>query len=347
MSSGNFKTNYTQDAAIFQTVFAKFWLVVLFIIVLILPKIVGEYLLYLVIMACIAAIGAVGLNILSGFTGQISLGHAAFLGIGAYTTAILVTKLNVQIWVALPLSGLLAALASLLVGIPCLRLKSLYLAMATMIFGFIVEYIIVHWNSVTNGIAGMNLSKPRLGNYTFQSDISFYYLTVFLTGLLIIAAKNIIRTKTGRAFMAIRDSDRAAEVMGVNIHIYKLIAFLISSFYAGVAGSLYAYYLNYISGDSFSLLVSIEYIAMLIVGGIGSIVGSVFGAFFIVLLPEAIRLIIDIFRDSYPQLSALFLDLRGGIYGIFIILFLIFQPEGMYGIWCDIKVFFITWPYKR
>jgi len=298
-------------------------------------------------MAGIATIGAVGLNILTGFTGQVSLGHAAFLGIGAYTTAILATKFNAPIWLALPLSGLSASLAGLSVGVPCLRLKSLYLAMATMVFGFIVEYIIVHWNAVTNGVAGINLSRPQVGNFTFESDINFYYLIIFLTLLSIIAAKNIIRTKTGRALMAIRDSDTAAEVMGINIHKYKLIAFLVSSFYAGIAGSLYAYYLNYISGDSFSLLVSIEYIAMLIVGGMGSIVGSVFGAVFMTFLPETIRSIIDIFRESYPQLSTLFLDIRGGIYGIFIMLFLIFQPDGMYGLWNDVKVFFLTWPYKR
>ena len=147
--------------------------------------------------------------------------------------------------------------------------------------------------------------------------------------------------------MAIRDSDTAAEVIGINISKYKLIAFLVSSFYVGVAGSLYAYYINYISGDSFSIMVSIEYIAMLIVGGIGSLAGSVFGALFMTLLPEMIRFIIDMFRDSYPNLSSLFLDLKGGIYGVIIILFLFFAPEGLYGIWRDVKAFFLTWPYKR
>lgn len=347
MTSGDFKTDYRKDIAIFQTTWVKGWLVFFILALLIFPFVVGEYPVYIMNLCGIAIIGALGLNILTGFTGQISLGHAAFIAIGAYTSGILTTKLGMPFWFTIPIAGLVSAFAGLIVGIPSLRLKGLYLAITTMAFSIIVEYIIMRWKSLTGGAVGMEIPRPVLGGIAFESDRSFYFVILFFVVLGIIFSRNLIRTKAGRAFIAIRDRDIAAEVIGVDLSRYKIISFMISSFYAGVAGSLYGALIMNISSEQFALHVSIEYVAMIIIGGMGSILGSIYGAVFMTLVPEILRFSVKLFgiADIYPSIIDIIDEIKVGVFGILIILFLIYEPEGIYGRWRKIKAYWKTWPF--
>jgi len=267
MRCGDFKESYITDEEIFQSVFVKFWLAVFLVFLGIIPFLVNAYILYIANLIGFAIIGAVGLNILTGFTGQISLGHAAFVGVGGYTTAILMTKLNFSFWLALPCAGFMAALAGLIIGIPSLRVKGLYLCMATLAAQFIFEFIFIHWESMTSGIRGINVPAPSIGGFAINTELRFYFLTLVMVILAVIFARNLVRSRVGRAFVAIRDRDLAAEIMGISLFRYKLTAFAISSFYAGVAGALWVSFMRIVTPDHFPFHLSIQYLAMVIVGG--------------------------------------------------------------------------------
>lgn len=345
MTSGDFKTSYQSDMAIFQTGWVKLWMGLFFVLLLVFPFITSSYFIYIINLSGIAIIAALGLNLLTGYTGQISLAHASFLAIGAYSSAILTSDAGLSFWIAMPLSGLIAAIIGLLIGIPALRLKGFYIAIVTLGFALIIEHIIVRWDSLTRGAEGMAVPPIKLGDFVFRTDRGYYFLILFMVIIAVLFAKNLVRTKVGRAFMAIRDRDISAKVIGVDLTKYKIIAFFISSFYAGIAGSLYAHYLAFIGLEHFTLMVSIEYIAMVIVGGMGSILGSIYGALFITLLPEGIRLLTDPLSISYPVLAVRFGDFKAAVYGLIIILFLIFEPDGFYGRWQTIKIYWKNWPF--
>jgi len=346
MPSGQFKTSYRDDLKIFQTTWTKSWLCVLMVMLIVFPFVVGQYFLYIANLIGIAVIGVLGLNILSGFTGQISLGHSAFVAIGAYASTLLSLKLGIPFWLALPVAGLITALSGLIIAIPCLRLRGLYLAIATFAFYFIVEYVIVHWDNLTNGTGGLTVPEPTVLGLAIDSDIKLYFIILILMICSLAFAKNLIRTEVGRAFIAIRDNDIAAEVIGVDITKYKIYSFMICSFYAGVAGSLYAITLSFIGPEHFSFLMTIEYLAMALVGGIGTISGSIFGAIFMTLLPEGIRLLRDALSADYPFLVTRLADLQSSLYGLVIIFFLIFEPTGLFGLWARAKNYWWAWPYS-
>jgi branched-chain amino acid transport system permease protein len=293
----------------------------------------------------IAAIGALGLNLLTGYTGQISLGHGAFVAIGAYTTALLTGRLGVPFFFSLPLSGLMAAGLGMIVGIPSLRLKGLYLALGTLAFGFIVEYVIFHWG-LTQGDMGMAVERIRIGDFIIKTERQYFYLIMIFATLGTLCAKNIVRTKIGRNFIAIRDRDIAAEALGIPLAKYKVMAFAISSFYAGVAGCLMAHYLKWIVPGSFNISLSIAFIAMIILGGLGTILGSILGAILITGIPHVIVYLTDFFKEGFPALSGLIVDIKLGIFGLVIVLTLLFEPSGLFGIYRRIKVYWKTWPYK-
>lgn len=345
MPSGYYQTHYRQDLKIFQTRFQKLWLGVLAVLLIVFPFVSGQYLVYIANLCGIAVIGALGLNILSGYTGQISLGHAAFLAIGAYSSTLLTLKWGIPFWVSLPLSGVITALFGLLIAIPCLRLRGLYLAITTFAFAFCVEYVIIHWKSLTNSTSGLTVPHPSMGGFIFDSDRKFYFLIISVMIPALIFAKNLFRTEAGRAFIAIRDKDIAAEVIGIDITRYKLLSFMTSSFYAGIAGGLYAVTLSSIGPEHFNFLVTIQYIAMVLVGGMGSILGTIFGAVFMTLLPEGIRLLRDVLSNDFPFLITRLADLQASFYGLVIILFLIFEPRGIFGLWVRQKNYWKGWPY--
>lgn len=346
MRSKTFRESYREDIRIFQTAWVKIWLAVFVIALLTLPMWGDPYLVYMTNISGIAIVAALGLNILTGLTGQISLGHAAFVALGAYTSAILATRLGLPFWVTIPAAGFVAAIFGILLGFPCLRLKGLYLAMATMSFGVVVEYLVTHLESVTMGVRGISVPAPSMFGYAMTDPGQLFYLIVLVVGVLTLAAKNLVRTRVGRAFVAIRDRDVAAEVIGVNLTNYKVMAFAISSFYGGVAGALYSYSTGYLHPENFTLLLSIEYIAMIIVGGLGSVLGSILGAVFLTVVPDIIKGIADFLGRQLPFLQARY-DEEWNIaaFGLLIMLFLIVEPTGLNGIWGRIKTSFKNWPF--
>ncbi len=345
MRCGDFKDTYVRDEAIFQSLFVKFWLVLFFVFLLIFPFLVNEYVLYIANLIGIAIIGAHGLNLLTGFTGQISLGHAAFVGVGAYTSAILITRAGIPFWWTVPLAGIMSAFAGVIIGIPSLRIKGLYLAIATIAAQFIFEYVFMTWESMTHGIRGINVPDPELFGFQFDTEQKFYFITLFFVIIGTLYARNLIRTRVGRAFIAIRDRDLAAELMGINLFRYKLTSFAISSFYAGVAGSLWVSFMNIVTPEHFPLTLSIEYLAMIIVGGLGSILGSIYGAMFMVLVPELLKFGTE-FIKNIPAFQHIFAPLREVVFGSLIVFFLIFEPRGLAEMWRRIKNFFLLWPFS-
>lgn len=336
---------YQQDLRIFPSPTARISLVIFIIFVLALPLFAGRYAVFVACVCGVSVISALALNILTGYTGLISLGHAAFMGIGAYTAAILASKAGFPFVAALPLAGLAAAIAGIIVGVPTLRLKGLYLVVTTLAFQFIVEHVIYHWESLTLSDKGIKLPVPSILGYKFDTYESFYYIILFLAVLAALFTKNLAMSRTGRAFVAIRDRDIAAEIIGINLAKYKILAFVISSAMAGIAGALYAYLLGLISPDHFTFNLSILYIAMIIVGGMGTVLGSVIGAVFMVLLPEVIGLLSGPIASAYPLFSPRIGAIAVIVYGLIIILFLLFEPNGLFGIWLRIKRYWKPWPY--
>jgi len=340
------KENYLEDEAIFRTLFQKTWFVIFMLGLLIVPPFLSDYYIFFLILVFIAIIGGHGLNILLGYTGQISIGHAAFLGVGGYTYSYLVMVLHWPFWLAIPASGLVAAGVGLIIGIPSLRIKGIYLAVATIAFQFIADYTYFHWEGFSGGPQGRVVEAPSLFGVALTSRISFYYICLILVVFLLWGAKNLMRSKYGRCLMAVRDNDVSAEAIGVPVFRYKLLSFCISSFYAGVAGSLFVIHLRNVYPEFFHLNVSIEYLAMIIVGGMGTIIGTIFGAIFIVIIPEVltniVRLIAQITQSA--EVTVVMAPLRLVVHGLLIILFILIEPAGLAGIWRKVSSYWKIWP---
>jgi branched-chain amino acid transport system permease protein len=315
----------------------------------IIPLGLDSYFLSLANLVWIACIGALGLNILVGYTGQVSIGHGAFMSVGAYTAANLATRLDSPWPVNLLAGGLMAALIGAVVGIPSLRIKGLYLAIATLAGQLIIEWIINHVTFISGGVqASIEVARPQLFGMVLDSQRDMYYFLLFFVVLATIGTMNLVRSRVGRAFIAIRDQDIAAEIIGINIFRYKLLAFAISSFYAGATGVLYTYFLGIANYEQFQLGVSVDYLAMIIIGGLGSVQGSIFGAFFITLLPIVIRRVMEAFGGLLfePQtVLNLIPNVRVMLFGALIIFFLIVEPEGLNRLWRNIRNYFRIWPF--
>ena len=343
---GDFRTTYEKDIEILQTPTTRIGVAAFLAFLVVFPFLVkGEYL-WVGLQILIAVIGAVGLNILTGYTGQISLGQGAFFGVGAYTTAYMTTKMGLSFWFGVPAAGLVTAAAGMVFGIPSLRLKGLYLAIATLASQFILEWVFLRWEPVTGGSYGIEIPRPVIGNFSFDSDRSYYYIVLAFTVVMTLFATNLIRTKTGRAFMAVRDHYISAEIMGISLYKYRLLSFGISSFYAGVAGALFGHALKFVSSEQFSIGVSIVYLAMIIIGGLGSIIGSVFGAVFMILLPKLLSVVTTVISADIPSLTRLVTAFEQGIFGLIIVLFLIFEPDGLAHRWRLIKAYWKLYPFS-
>jgi branched-chain amino acid transport system permease protein len=346
---GNYRENYKQELSIFETDYGRlcviFFLIILFFVA---PFVVSPYMLYIFNTIGIAAIAAIGLNILIGYTGQISLGHGAFFGVGAYAAAILATKLGLGFYIAIPAAGIITALVGMIFGIPSGRLKGLYLTIATLAGQFIIEYVLIHWDSLTKGTMGITLPSATIFNWEIAGDKSFFFLIFLCLVLMTWFAVNIMRSKYGRAFIAIRDNDRAAEGMGIPIFKYKLLSFAISSFYAGFAGALWAYYMVSITTEPFNLGLSVEYIAMVIIGGMGNIPGAIFGATFITLLNELLRYVTGLLMNVgfVTSLGLNMAPLREFVFGLAIVLFILLEPRGIAELWRILRSSFRLWPFS-
>ena len=346
---GNYRESYGRELTVYETDFGRLWSVVgLLVLFFVLPFVSSAYNLYILITIGIMAVATIGLNILVGYTGQISLGHGAFFGVGAYAAAVAATRFEMPFLLSVPFAGLITAIVGMVFGIPSSRLKGLYLTIATLAGQFIIEYTLVHWESVTMGTMGLTLPRASFFGWEIGSDLGFFYVTFAVFLLMLWMAINLMRTKYGRAFIAIRDNDRAAEGMGIPIFPYKLLAFGISSFYAGIAGALWAYYTVSITTEPFNLGLSVEFIAMVIIGGMGNMSGAVFGAVFITILNEGLRWMTDIMMNIgvFTQAGLNMAPLKEFIFGLAILLFILFEPRGLAEGWRIVRSNFRLWPFS-
>ena len=345
MRIGAAKETYAADAALFDTPTQKRWAVLLVAALVVFPFAVDEYWLYLACLVAINVASAAGLNLLTGYTGLVSLGQAAFMGVGAYTVAILQARWQLHFLPNLLAGGVVAMCCGIVVGLPSLRVKGLYLAIATIAAGVLAHFIFAHWTAVTGGSAGLTVRPAQAFGVDLDTSFRFYWLALPVTALLLLGIANLMRTRIGRAFIAIRDRDISAEVLGIRLLPYKLLSFAISSFYAGVAGGLFAYFFRAITPESFPLVMSIFFLAAVIVGGMGTVLGSVLGAVFMTLVPEVLKLVM-----SWLPLSgnaALYLSpVRTIVFGALIVLFLIFEPHGLAEIWRRVRRTFHLWPFR-
>jgi branched-chain amino acid transport system permease protein len=361
-----FQTDYGQDIRLLRH--GGYWWSygVLLLLVLAAPLAVGSYLQSQIVFVFIYAIVGVGLLILAGFAGQVSLGHAAFLAIGAYTAGYM-QRLGVPFLIYLPLSVVLTGAVGALVGFPALRLSGIYLVIATIAFGFIIEEVAARWESVTNGNDGMRIKQIELFGFTVSRDgYSFYYLCLGLLILVLVLALNLLRSPTGRAFIAIRDSETAAQSIGINLSVYKVVAFSISAGMTGLAGCLYAHKMSFISPEMFTLLLSLEFVIVILIGGVGSLHGAVLGSIFVVMVDPFLSYLKDDLPRGIGELARSFgvanpgalqdtlaavggaAGLKGAIYGLIIIVFIVFEPYGLYGRWLKIRLYFELFPlYKK
>ncbi|QHE84438.1 branched-chain amino acid ABC transporter permease [Hydrogenophaga sp. BPS33] len=337
-----FKTNYDQDIRLAKHGGHVLWYSLLVLFLLLAPWTLPEYWLAQLTFVLIYAVVGLGLMLLAGFTGLFSLGHAAFLGVGAYTQAIMVNA-GVPFPLALLCAGLLSAAVGMVVGLPALRVKGIYLGMATLAFGFIVEEVIARWESMTGGNKGLMVNAPKLLGWELISTEHFYLLCLVITVLATLGVVNLMRSFTGRAFVAIRDSEISAQSMGIHLARYKTLSFALSAALAGIGGALYAHKIQFLSPEQFGILQSIDLLLMVVIGGLGSIHGAFLGAIFLIVMPQLIALGKDYLPDAIGQATGL----QGTVYGIVLIAFVLFEPMGLYGRWLKVRTWFQLFPFYR
>ena len=337
-----FKTDYNQDIRLAKHGGHRFWYSMLGLFLLAAPWILGEYMLAQMTFILIYSIAGLGLMLLAGFTGQFSIGHAAFLGVGAYTQAVL-TGMGWPFPVALAVAAGLSAAVGVVVGLPALRVKGIYLGIATLSFGFIVEEVFARWESATGGNAGKSVGSPDIFGWKADTGDSFYFLCLAITVLCTLGVINLLRSSTGRAFVAIRDSEISAQSMGINLAYYKTLSFAISAALAGVGGALYAHQIRFLSPDQFNIIQSIDLLLMVVIGGLGFIHGAFLGAIFLIGLPQGISAVKDFLPDAIGQAPGL----KSVIYGAVLIAFVMFEPMGLYGRWLKIRTYLQLFPFYR
>lgn len=345
---GTYNVSYEKDSAILRTNWQWALLIGFLILLFLIPLFSNNQVLSLLIIIAMSVIAAHGLNILTGLCGQLSVGHAAFVGVGAYASGILATKVGMPFWFALPCAGIIAGLAGVVFGAPALRIKGFYLALATLGAQFIIIYIIGHLSDLTGGYLGMrDIPSPKLGGMVFDTDFKYCYLAMSLAIVMTYFAKNIQRSRIGRAFIAIRDNELAAEVMGVSLFYYKLLAFFIGCFFAGIAGSVWAHYLTALHPEHFALMESIWYVGIIIVGGMGSTLGVILGTVVIRGLSSLMTFVSPLIGEAIPALGYTILASTVPIaFGVIIILFLVFEPRGLAHRWQILKASYRLWPFS-
>lgn len=351
LPAGDYRTSYAADTTIFPTRNSRLAVLLGLALLCLCPLVLGRWELSLMINIGILGIAALGLNILVGFTGQISIGHAAFFGVGAFATAWLHEAFHLPIWLTIPLAGVVTALVGFVFGAPAARLKGLYLAIATLAAQFILEDFFARAQWFTGGVAGRITEPLTLFGFAFDREESYFYVVLFFVVVMFVAAANLMRSRDGRALVAVRDHYLSAEIMGINLAYYRTLSFGISSFYAGIGGALYAHYLLFVSVEAFTIVFSIQFLGMVIIGGLGSVMGSLMGAAFMVLLPEVVQAFADALAggavDRALRLGASISYLRDMAIGAAIVLFLIFEPDGLAHRWRLIKAYWKLYPYSH
>jgi branched-chain amino acid transport system permease protein len=337
-----FKTNYEQDLRLAKHGGHVFWYSLLMVFLVASPWLLPSYWLAQLTFVLIYAIVGLGLMLLAGFTGQFSIGHAAFLGVGAYTQAVLVNA-HWPFPLALACAAALSAIVGIAVGVPALRVKGIYLGIATLAFGFIVEEGLARWESVTGGNAGMHVKDPALFGWTLSSDTEFYFLCLVVAVLSTLAILNLLRSPTGRAFVAIRDSEISAQSMGIHLARYKTLSFAISAALAGLAGALYAHKIKFLSPEQFNIVQSIDLLLLVVIGGLGSVHGAFLGAIFLITMPQ----LISLGKDYLPESVAQSPGLQAVVYGVVLVAFVMFEPHGLYGRWLKMRTYLQLFPFYR
>lgn len=352
MRCGEFKTSYAKDMTMFPTPMSRNFAILGVLVLLVLPLQVGEfqflgrYELNLLIQIGYYSIAALGLNILVGSTGQISLGHAAFFGFGAFSSAWLNNTTGIPVFFTIPLAGLMTTAIGMIFGIPAARIKGLYLAIATFASQFILEDFFARADWFTGGSAGSIAGSLTIFGYAFDSDRSYYYVVLAYLVVMFLAGANLLRTRDGRAFVAVRDHYLSAEVMGINLTKYRILSFGVSSFYAGIGGALFGHYLGYVSAEAFTILLSIQFLGMIIIGGLGSVMGTLMGTAFMVLLPEVMEAGVATIGGAMPALTEGLAFIKQAAIGLAIILFLIFEPDGLAHRWKLTKAYWKLYPFS-
>jgi branched-chain amino acid transport system permease protein len=337
-----FKTDYNQDLKLAKHGGHVFWYGLLCALLVAAPVLVSPYLLSQLIFILIYGVVGLGLMLLAGFTGLFSIGHAAFFGVGAYTQAVLV-GMGWPFPLALAVGAVLSAAVGVVVGLPALRVKGIYLGIATLSFGFIVEEVFARWESVTGGNAGKAVSSAKMFGWAADTSTSFYYVCLAVTVLATLACANLLRSPTGRAFVAIRDSEISAQSMGIHLARYKTLSFALSAALAGIGGALYAHQIRFLSPDQFNIIQSIDLLLMVVIGGLGSLHGAFLGAIFLIGLPQAISAVKDYLPEAIGQAPGL----KAVVYGAVLIAFVLFEPLGLYGRWLKIRTYLQLFPFYR
>ncbi len=345
MRTAVFHESFRADEQLWDSRTARTWMAAFVLAMLSLPLWGSDYVLAMACIVGIHLVATLGLNVTTGSAGLISLAHAAFLGVGCYTAGYL-ANLGVPFWISLPAAGLFTAVLGVLVGLPSLRVKGLYLAIATLAGHFVLVFIFREWDSVTGGIRGINVPRAALFGMELANDRQKFYL-IFACALAVgLAIRNLGRTHHGRAFIAVRERDFSAEILGIHLLRTKLAAFGIGAFCAGLAGGLLGYFYGAITPEYFTLTLAVFYLAAIIVGGLGSVLGSVLGALFMTFVPEILRLATQAGSQWLPGLAALLLPMGQIIFGLLIIGFLVFEPHGLAAVWSRVRRTFHLWPFK-
>ncbi len=343
LPAGTFSETYLDDMAVVRTREHRWLLVIGAVAALLVLALLNNYVVSILNLIAISVIAALGLQILTGYTGQFSTAHAAFMAVGAYTSAILAVR-GMPFWLSLPIAALVAGLVGVLFGLPAVRIKGFYLLMATFAAQFLVMYVIRQWESVTKGDYGLEAPSPSLWGFVFNTERSYFVLVLAVLVLATCATKNLLRTKAGRAFIAIRDNDLAAEVMGIDVFRYKLLAFFIACAFAGAAGALYGHWNRTVTPESFGLVASVWFLGYLLVGGLGTIPGTFFGVTFIVGLTEGLAYAFSWLGTVFPRADALTAPTRQILFGLVVAAFLIFEPRGLNHWWERVKMYYRSWP---
>ena len=346
MRCGEFRTTYKADTTIFPTPMSRNFAIAGLIILLIVPQVFDAYFTNLLIQIGYYGIAALGLNILVGFTGQISLGHAAFFGFGAFASAWISNNFGIPVILAIPLAGLMTTAVGMVVGIPAARIKGLYLAIATLAAQFILEDFFNRADWFSGGSAGSLAPPLTLFGFSFDTDKSYFYIVLAFVVVMYLAGTNMLRSRDGRAFVAVRDHYLSAEIMGINLTKYRILAFGVSSFYAGVGGALFGHYLGFVSAEGITILLSIQFLAMIIIGGLGSVMGTLMGTAFMVLLPEVMDGTMKVVGGYLPGLERGVSYLKEMAIGLAIVLFLVFEPDGLAHRWKQIKAYWKLYPFS-
>jgi len=340
-----FHETFASEERLWPSPTTRAWMLAFTLALFTLPLWGADYVLALACIVGIHVVASLGLNITTGNAGLISLSHGAFLGVGCYTVAWL-GKHGVPFWVALPAAGFMAALLGVVVGLPSLRVKGLYLAIATLAAHFILTFVFREWEAGTGGVPGTAIPRANLFGFEFHGDRRNFYLIFVCAFLMAVAARNLARTHIGRALVAVRDRDISAEILGVHLLRTKLLAFAVGAFYAGVAGGLLGYFYGNITPDYFVLTLSVFYLAAVIVGGLGTVLGSILGAIFMTFVPEGLRLLAQASSNSFPGIAGLLLPMQQVVFGLLIIGFLIFEPHGLAAVWARMRRTFHLWPFR-